>query len=139
MSGHTTLLATASGGDPLLLRALSLIENRVCAFSDTQVVALRALTQVWIGPGHHARPMPPPSTSEGEQVDLTQRQREILALLSEGLTIQAIARRLCLSPRTVGKHLERMYRRLGTSDRLTTVLQAQRLGLLHLRQGPVRR
>lgn len=61
---------------------------------------------------------------------LTQRQGEVLVLLSGGLTVQAIAHRLYLSPRTVGKHLERIYRRLGTSDRLTTVMRAQQLGLI---------
>lgn len=61
---------------------------------------------------------------------LTERQQEVLELLSDGLTMQAIAHRLGLSPRTVGKHLERVYRRLGTSDRLMTVMRAQREGLL---------
>jgi ATP/maltotriose-dependent transcriptional regulator MalT len=37
----------------------------------------------------------------------------------------------------VNKHLERLYRKLGTSDRLTTVLRAQALGLLPA--GPPRR
>jgi len=128
MSGHPTLLTTASGGDPMLLRALSLIGDRACAFSDSQLNALRTLTNEWVrmdaAGGHDPKP-------EDEQAaGLTQRQRQILALLSEGLTIQAIAHRLFLSPRTVGKHLERMYRRMGTSDRLTTVLYAQRSGLL---------
>jgi len=68
--------------------------------------------------------------SAGTPPDLTRRQREVLELLSDGLTAQAIARRLCLSPRTVGKHLERVYRRLGTSDRLMTVIRAQQYGLL---------
>ncbi len=136
MSGHLTLLTTASGGDPMLLRALALIEDRASAFSDSQLGALRALAQVWaqaqatggLGPALHPE----------EAMGLTQRQRQILALLSEGLTIQAIARRLCLSPRTVGKHLERMYRRMGTSDRLTTVLHAQRFGLLSSPPEPAR-
>jgi len=42
----------------------------------------------------------------------------------------AIARRLAISPRTVTKHLENLYRKLGTCDRLTTVLTAQRLNLV---------
>lgn len=128
MSGHLTLLTTASGGDPLLLRALCLIEDRACAFSDSQLSALSALARVWARAD--ATGEPEPAGHGVAAAPLTDRQREILALLSEGLTMQAIARRLCLSPRTVGKHLERMYRRLGTCDRLTTVLHAQRFGLL---------
>ncbi|GIJ74602.1 helix-turn-helix transcriptional regulator [Virgisporangium ochraceum] len=63
-------------------------------------------------------------------LNLTRREQQILVLLSEGLTARAIARRLGLSPRTVAKYQQRIYRKFGTSDRLTTVLRAQRLGLL---------
>lgn len=84
-------------------------------------------------------PAPEPERCSAGEPDrppaLTQRQREVLELLGDGLTVQAIAHRLYLSPRTVGKHLERIYRRLGTCDRLTTVICAQRHGLL---AGPAR-
>jgi DNA-binding NarL/FixJ family response regulator len=130
MHGQTTLMDTASGGDPTLLRAFTLIGDRAGAFSDTQLVALRALVQGWVAPPGPVNPAVPTAPDPAR---LTARQRQILALLSEGLTVQAIAHRLYLSPRTVGKHLERLYRRLGTSDRLTTVLQAQRFGLLTAR------
>ncbi|SHM37336.1 response regulator transcription factor [Cryptosporangium aurantiacum] len=66
-------------------------------------------------------------------VPLTPRQEQVLELLGAGLTARAIARRLGISPRTVTKHQEQLYRRLGTSDRLTTVLLAQRLGLIPVR------
>jgi DNA-binding NarL/FixJ family response regulator len=61
---------------------------------------------------------------------LTCRQAQILGLLATGLTAEAISRRLGISRRTVTKHQELLYRRLGTSDRLTTVLRAQLLGLV---------
>jgi hypothetical protein len=53
-----------------------------------------------------------------------------LHLLAEGLTAAAIGRRLTIAPRTVTKHLEHVYAKLHTSDRLSAVLRAQRLGLL---------
>jgi DNA-binding NarL/FixJ family response regulator len=62
--------------------------------------------------------------------ELTERQLEVLTLLGAGMKAQAIAHRLGLSPRTVGKHLERIYRRLGAGDRLTAVLRAQHRGLI---------
>lgn len=80
----------------------------------------------------------PPRTPEPTPT-LTPRQQEILELLGDGLTVQAIARRLSLSPRTVGKHLELLYRRLGTSDRLMTVIHAQRHGLIDSLAGGVPR
>jgi DNA-binding CsgD family transcriptional regulator len=61
---------------------------------------------------------------------LTQRELTVLAVLAEGLTADAIARRLEISPRTVHRHLQHLYRKLGTTDRLATVLRAKSLGLL---------
>jgi DNA-binding CsgD family transcriptional regulator len=48
---------------------------------------------------------------------LTERQLEVLDLVAGGLTDVAIAHRLGCSPRTVDKHLEHAYRRLGVSCR----------------------
>src|SRR6185312_1854202 len=44
-------------------------------------------------------------------IDLTRREQQILALLSEGLTAQSIGRRLDLSHRTVAKYQQRIYRK----------------------------
>jgi DNA-binding CsgD family transcriptional regulator len=63
-------------------------------------------------------------------VRLTPRERSVLTLLSQGLTAGAIARRLAIAERTVHKHLERCYAKLGVTDRLSAVLHAQRLGLV---------
>ena len=54
----------------------------------------------------------------------------ILTLLSQGLTAEGLARRLSISPRTVGKHLEHIYRKLDVCDRLMAVQTAHELGLL---------
>ena len=63
-------------------------------------------------------------------IGLTPRELTVLALIAEGLTARAIARRLCVTEATVSKHQENMYRKLGCRDRLTAVLTAQREGLL---------
>jgi DNA-binding CsgD family transcriptional regulator len=62
---------------------------------------------------------------------LTPRESAVLALLAAGHTAQAIARRLHVSPRTVHAHLRSLYRKLGTTDRLSTVLHARETGLLN--------
>lgn len=54
--------------------------------------------------------------------DLTRRERQVVDLLATGLTAAAIGRLLGISPRTVGKHLENAYRKLGTHDRLLVAL-----------------
>ncbi|MEU9388052.1 LuxR C-terminal-related transcriptional regulator, partial [Streptomyces sp. NPDC048279] len=61
---------------------------------------------------------------------LTPRELTVLLLLTDALTADAIGRRLGISARTVHKHVENIYRKLGTRDRLSTVLKAQRLGLV---------
>jgi DNA-binding CsgD family transcriptional regulator len=52
---------------------------------------------------------------------LTERERHILRLVAEGRTNAAIARALAVSPRTVAKHLEHAYRKLGVSSRAAAV------------------
>ena len=62
--------------------------------------------------------------------DLTPRQHEILILLSEGLTNEGISRRLFLSPKTVGHHVEAILERLGAKSRTEAVFVARQRGLL---------
>jgi len=113
-------------------RLADAVDARAARLSAEQLTALRTLTGPWSRPHAIAddalggRLL---STSDGA-VKLTVREQQILSLLAGGLTAVAIGRRLRLSPRTVAKHQERIYRKFGTSDRLTTVLRAQRLGLL---------
>ncbi|MER6637789.1 response regulator transcription factor [Streptomyces microflavus] len=61
---------------------------------------------------------------------LTPRETNVLHLLATGLTAEVIGRRLGISPRTVHKHLNALYRKLGAADRLSAVLRAQGAGLL---------
>jgi DNA-binding CsgD family transcriptional regulator len=69
-------------------------------------------------------------------IRLTRREFAVLRLLGEGLTAQAIARRLRTSPRTVHKHLEHLYRKLGVRDRLMAVQRARDAGLLTVPPEP---
>ena len=67
--------------------------------------------------------------------ELTAREAEVLTLLSEGGTAWAIARRLQVSPATVRKHLEHLYRKLEVQDRLSAVNRGRELGLVHAPSG----
>jgi len=60
---------------------------------------------------------------------LSQREREVLALLVEGLPNKLIARRLDISEKTVKSHLTRVFRELGVTDRTQAALWAERNGL----------
>jgi two-component system nitrate/nitrite response regulator NarL len=67
---------------------------------------------------------------------LTEREREILELVAEGLTNRAIAQRLGLSPRTVEYHLGQIFQRLGVSSRAAAVKEAMRRGWLQGMRHP---
>jgi DNA-binding CsgD family transcriptional regulator len=72
-----------------------------------------------------ADPLPGRTADPG----LTARELAVVRLLARGLTAEAMARRLGCSPRTVQKHLERLYRKLDVGDRLMAVERAREHGL----------
>jgi two-component system nitrate/nitrite response regulator NarL len=61
---------------------------------------------------------------------LSERERQVLELLAEGLTSGQIAERLILGQATVKTHLAHLYDKLGVSDRAAAVAEAMRRGLL---------
>jgi DNA-binding NarL/FixJ family response regulator len=60
---------------------------------------------------------------------LSPREREVLALLVEGLPNKLIARRLEISEKTVKSHLTHVFRVIGVTDRTQAALWAERQGL----------
>ena len=66
-------------------------------------------------------------TSDGARfgdLELTTRERDVLALLAEGMTNKQIAARLYLSPRTVEKHVERILTKTGQVNRTALAAHA---------------
>jgi ATP/maltotriose-dependent transcriptional regulator MalT len=61
---------------------------------------------------------------------LTNREIDVITLLSQRLSDKEIAERLILSPATVKKYTQRIYRKLGVDNRRAAVAHARRLGLL---------
>ena len=61
---------------------------------------------------------------------LDDRDRDLLRMLSEGATIATIAHRLHYSERTVRRHLQNLYLRLGVRNRAEAITAAVRLGLV---------
>ena len=60
---------------------------------------------------------------------LTEREREVLSLVAEGLPNKQIARRLEISEKTVKAHLTSTFRTIGVDDRMQAGLWARRHGL----------
>jgi two-component system, NarL family, nitrate/nitrite response regulator NarL len=61
---------------------------------------------------------------------LSERERQVLEMIAEGMLAPEIGRRLYLSPATVKSHLQSLYEKLGVSDRAAAVAEAMRRGLL---------
>jgi DNA-binding CsgD family transcriptional regulator len=80
----------------------------------------------------------PPSAQDEEsaatqpRAALTNREREILALLADGLGNKQIAARLGISTNTVKTHLELLFEKIGVSSRAEAVAVGARRGLLLL-------
>jgi DNA-binding CsgD family transcriptional regulator len=61
---------------------------------------------------------------------LTPRERDVLALVAAGHTLEQVGRRLGMARNTAHTHLKHVYRKLGISTRSQAVVAAIRLGLL---------
>ncbi|MHB8872538.1 MAG: LuxR C-terminal-related transcriptional regulator [Myxococcaceae bacterium] len=75
-----------------------------------------------------------PQGPEGEPLrePLTPREREVLALVAEGLSNKEIAARLSISEHTAKFHVNAVLAKLGVQKRVEAVVRAARLGMIDL-------
>ncbi|MBC8078599.1 MAG: response regulator transcription factor [Chloroflexales bacterium] len=66
---------------------------------------------------------------------LTEREREVITLLGEGIKNRQIAERLSISEATVRHHLTSVFSKLGVTDRFELVIFAYRHGLAQMPEG----
>ncbi len=76
------------------------------------------------------RPGRPRNRAHPGLADLTDREREVLALIGEGLNNEEIGRRLYVSPATARTHVSRAMTKLGARDRAQLVVVAYQSGLV---------
>ena len=68
--------------------------------------------------------------ASGSPLDgLSEREREVLAMVARGLPNKLVARELGISEKTVKAHLTSVYRTIGVTDRTQAALWAERHGL----------
>jgi DNA-binding NarL/FixJ family response regulator len=65
-------------------------------------------------------------------IELTDREREVLAVAAEGLTAREIGARLGVAERTVTTHLGRIYGKLGVGTRVAAIRVAASTGLVSM-------
>jgi DNA-binding CsgD family transcriptional regulator len=71
-----------------------------------------------------------PAMAAPRRTTLTPREREVIALVADGLTTRQIARRLTLSEHTVGMFIRRLMHVLNAHSRAHAVALAYRRGIL---------
>ena len=83
--------------------------------------------------GEHIYPIDTPLVKLGNITnhDLTEREYEILKELLTGDSNQEIAKRLCISPGTIKRHLENLLLKTGFHTRTELVAEAVRLGIVY--------
>jgi len=111
----TAEIALTKAGNRLVLQALS------CAATDGPVEAsLTLLLDEHLSPAHSTRL---------DSLPLTAREREVMHWLAAGKTDREIAALLGCSHRTVQKHLQRIYEKLGVETRTAAVMRALKIRL----------
>ena len=70
-------------------------------------------------PQHAAAPFP----------DLTEREREVLVLIAQGLNNQQIASRLQVSGKTISNHISSIFNKLQVADRAQAMVKARAAGM----------
>lgn len=69
-------------------------------------------------------------SSRKGQLLLSGREKEVLALVSQGLTYTEVADALNISPHTVHSHIKKIYEKLQAKDRNDAILKARRKGII---------
>lgn len=130
------VVLTASAADHVLIAA---IEAGASGFVSktrgldevTGAVRAAASGEALIDPEMLARLLPRLSRgTQRPQQDLTEREREVLGLLAEGMTNAAIAAQLVVSVHTVRNHIANLSAKLGAHSKLEALSIAVREGLL---------
>lgn len=68
---------------------------------------------------------------ERQRINLTEKQKDVLDLLAEGLSVKHIAWKMCLSESTVRNHIRATYQKMEVHSQVEVVAKARRLQLVN--------
>jgi len=132
------VILTMYAGDEYLFQALDAgasafvakdaASDDVVSAARHAAVSPRAFTASDLGDAMRRR-----LTPSGPQ--LTPREREVLALLAEGLGVAQISKQLYITESTTKTHISKLYEKLGAGNRAQALMTALRLGLI-TQDGP---
>ena len=124
---RSIMLAGEAGG-----KAPAAIEDLLEArrrFREMDAAGWRAQCEAILRARGHRFVMP---SRRRETGDMSEREVEVLEQLALGLTNREIGHRLYISEKTVGRHLERIFAKLGVTSRTAAVSAAQELGIVEV-------
>jgi DNA-binding CsgD family transcriptional regulator len=122
---YEAALALADSSDELALRQ-AFDELQKLGAKPAAAIVARRLRQL----GARGIPRGPRTSTRDDPAGLTPREREVLALVAEGLRNAQIAERLVVSEKTVDQHVSAILRKLGVSTRGAAAAEANRRELL---------
>ena len=99
---------------------------RMAANGDTDLSPLLAASML-----DEVRRLEAPQPDEDDQL-ITKREEEVLQRIADGCSTSEVAEELFISQKTVKNHLASIYQKLDARDRTQAVLQAVRMGIVHL-------
>jgi DNA-binding NarL/FixJ family response regulator len=100
---------------------------RMAANGDTDLSPLLAASML-----DEVRRLEAPTEAVDEDHVITKREEEVLQRIADGCSTSEVAQQLFISQKTVKNHLASIYQKLDARDRTQAVLQAVRMGIVHL-------
>jgi len=115
-AGATGYMLKSTSSDELVNAIQTVNEGKALLHPDATAQLLKEFVQL--------------ANNKAKDYGLSNREMEVLQLLSEGKTNKEIAKALWISEQTVKTHVAHIFDKLGTSDRTETVARALRSGLV---------
>ncbi|RMF42123.1 MAG: DNA-binding response regulator [Anaerolineae bacterium] len=125
-AGASGYLTKSAASDDLVDAILALAQGHVYLQPSLARFLLQEYRKGQHSPGTSRRILSAPSLDV-----LSEREKQVLTLVAEGLTTPEIAERLELSPKTVSRHRERIMNKLNLHSAAALVRYAIRVGLVH--------
>jgi len=124
---HSVFMAMRAGARGYMLKGASHAEmlRAIRAVGSGEAIFSPVIAARLIDYFANIRPVTPPQVFP----ELSEREREVLALLAQGTSNAEIAARLVLSPKTVRNHVSNILSKLQVADRAEAIVRAREAGL----------
>jgi DNA-binding NarL/FixJ family response regulator len=118
-----------AGGSPITPSIARLLLTRVQTASSKEDAALKPATNT----------NTPPIDDSDESATLSEREIDVLTLISKGMSVQEVGELLAISGNTVKTYIRRIYKKLEVRSRIEAIYEARAMGLLDNPSAATRR